>query len=144
MEGFCGGKGHQWSAAIGGRCGICGDAWDAPVKVSCDWLSCPVLSSDWSQEHEAPGGKFANGVIVRQYAPGDTVTVTSHITANHVVRGDMSREIWAPRTRTITIYIRFIYLFLVLTFPRIFPYNLRSLHEQHDLSAIYLQSKVYI
>merc|ERR1719410_3393507 len=67
MEGFCGGKGHQWSAAIGGRCGICGDAWDAPVK-----------------EHEAPGGKFANGVIVRQYAPGDTVTVTSHITANHV------------------------------------------------------------
>ena len=47
MEGFCGGKGHQWSAAIGGRCGICGDAWDAPVKVSCDWLSRPVLTSDW-------------------------------------------------------------------------------------------------
>ena len=47
MEGFCGGKGHQWSAAIGGRCGICGDAWDAPVKVSCDWLSCAVLSCDW-------------------------------------------------------------------------------------------------
>ena len=101
-----------------------------------------MLSADWSQEHEAPGGKFANGVIVRQYAPGDIVTVTSHITANHVVRGDTSREIWAART--ITIYIRFIYLYLVLTFPRIFPYNLRSLHEQHDLSAIYLQSKVYI
>ena len=46
-----------------------------------------MLSCDWLQEHEAPGGKFANGVIVRQYAPGDTVTVTSHITANHVVRG---------------------------------------------------------
>ena len=46
-----------------------------------------MLSPDWLQEHEAPGGKFANGVIVRQYAPGDTVTVTSHITANHVVRG---------------------------------------------------------
>ena len=45
-----------------------------------------MLSCDWLQEHEAPGGKFANGVIVRQYAPGDTVTVTSHITANHVVR----------------------------------------------------------
>ena len=48
-----------------------------------------MLSPDWLQEHEAPGGKFANGVIVRQYAPGDTVTVTSHITANHVVRGSL-------------------------------------------------------
>ena len=71
MEGFCGGKGHQWSEEIGGRCGICGDAWDAEIK-----------------EHEAPGGKFANGVIVRHYRPGQVITVTSHITANHVVSGD--------------------------------------------------------
>lgn len=67
MEGFCGGKGHQWSAEIGGKCGICGDAWDAETR-----------------EHEAPGGKFANGVIVRHYRPGQVITVTSHITANHV------------------------------------------------------------
>ena len=48
------------------RCGICGDSWDAAVK-----------------DHEAPGGKFANGVIVRHYEPGQVIRVTSHITANH-------------------------------------------------------------
>ena len=51
------------------RCGICGDPWDARVR-----------------EHEAPGGKFATGVITRNYSPGQQITVTSHITANHVVR----------------------------------------------------------
>ena len=48
------------------RCGLCGDSWDAEVK-----------------DHEAPGGKYANGVIVRQYRPGQIIRVTSHITANH-------------------------------------------------------------
>ena len=67
MEGFCGGKAHQWSEEIGGKCGICGDAWDAAVR-----------------QHEAPGGRYANGVIVRRYSPGELITVTSHITANHV------------------------------------------------------------
>jgi len=62
-----GGKAHQWSPEIGGRCGICGDPWDAEVK-----------------EHEAPGGRFANGIIVREYQPGQVIAVTSHITANHV------------------------------------------------------------
>ena len=46
---------------------MCGDPWDAPVR-----------------EHEAPGGKFANGIIVREYQPGQVIPVTSHITANHV------------------------------------------------------------
>merc|ERR1719361_3087401 len=65
MEGFCGGKAHQWGVN-GGKCGVCGDSYDAEVK-----------------EHEAPGGKYANGVIVRQYRPGQIIRVTSHITANH-------------------------------------------------------------
>ena len=75
MEGFCGGKGHQWSTEIGGRCGICGDPWDAETR-----------------EHEAPGGKFANGIVVRHYRPGQVITVTSHITANHVVSGNDIRN----------------------------------------------------
>ena len=72
MEGFCGGKAHQWSEKIGGKCGICGDPWDAAVR-----------------EHEAPDGKYANGEIVRFYKPGDIITITSHITANHVVNIDI-------------------------------------------------------
>ena len=67
MEGFCGGKAHQWSAEIGGKCGVCGDPWDAETR-----------------QHEAPGGRFANGIIVREYQPGDVIPVVSHITANHV------------------------------------------------------------
>ena len=65
--GYCGGKFHQWSPGIDGRCGICGDPWDAEVR-----------------QHEAPGGKFATGVIVRQYQSGQVIPVTTHITANHV------------------------------------------------------------
>jgi len=67
MEGFCGGKSHQWSEEIGGRCGICGDPWDASVR-----------------DHEAPGGVYANGVIVREYTSGQIIPIVSHITANHV------------------------------------------------------------
>ena len=65
--GYCGGRFHQWSPGIDGRCGICGDPWDAAVR-----------------QHEAPGGKFATGVIVREYQPGQVIPVTTHITANHV------------------------------------------------------------
>ena len=39
-EGFCGGYQVQWDGN-GGKCGVCGDAYNAPVK-----------------EHEAPGGRF--------------------------------------------------------------------------------------
>ena len=49
-------------------CGICGDAYDAQPR-----------------QHEAPGGMYANGVITRGYTPGQEITVTAHITANHVV-----------------------------------------------------------
>ena len=40
-----------------GRCGICGDAWDANPR-----------------EHEA-GGKYAAGVIVTEYEPGQWIDV---------------------------------------------------------------------
>ena len=66
MEGFCGGKAHQWSEEIGGKCGICGDAWDAAVR-----------------QHEAPGGRFANGIITRQYRPGQDIVIKIDVTANH-------------------------------------------------------------
>jgi hypothetical protein len=50
------------------RCGICGDAYDAQPR-----------------QIEAPGGLFANGVITRGYTLGQEITVTAHITDNHVV-----------------------------------------------------------
>jgi hypothetical protein len=38
---------------MGGKCGICGDPYDASPR-----------------EHEAPGGKYANGIIVKKYTAG--------------------------------------------------------------------------
>merc|ERR1712234_25343 len=55
-QGYCGGKNHE-NNEMGGLCGICGDPYDGP----------------WP--HQAPGGKFANGNIVAQYAQGDMVEV---------------------------------------------------------------------
>jgi len=65
-QGFCGGFGHQFSPAIGGRCGICGDPWDANPR-----------------EHEAPGGKYANGIITRTYKPGQDIIVKVLVTYSH-------------------------------------------------------------
>jgi len=39
---------------MGGKCGICGDGY-----------------GDSPRQHEAPGGEFANGIIVRKYKPGN-------------------------------------------------------------------------
>ena len=64
-QGFCGGFRRQYGRA-GGRCGICGDPADARPR-----------------QHEAPGGRFANGVITRQYRPGQDITVKIDVTANH-------------------------------------------------------------
>ena len=50
------------------RCGICGDPWGADMR-----------------EHEAPNGKYANGIITRNYQPGSEITVKVLITANHKV-----------------------------------------------------------
>jgi hypothetical protein len=61
----CGGFGRQWRKN-GGRCGVCGDAWDEPVP----------------RAGEA-GGRLARGVIVRRYTTGQAITVAADITANH-------------------------------------------------------------
>jgi hypothetical protein len=62
-QGYCGGFSHQ--IALGGRCGICGDPWDDNPRL-----------------HEV-GGPFANGIIVREYRPGQDFEVIIDVTANH-------------------------------------------------------------
>jgi hypothetical protein len=49
-----------------GRCGVCGDPYDEVIKP-----------------HEAPGGIFATGTIVRNYIQGQIISVTIQITATH-------------------------------------------------------------
>ena len=61
----CGGFGRQWQQN-GGKCGICGDPWDSASP----------------RDGEA-GGKFGRGVIVRSYTAGQTIRVSTQITANH-------------------------------------------------------------
>lgn len=53
----------QWDMNDG-KCGVCGDPWQGP------------------RENE-PGGKYANGIIVRKYQPGEIITVGIDLTANH-------------------------------------------------------------
>ncbi|KAK2720990.1 hypothetical protein QYM36_004768, partial [Artemia franciscana] len=65
MEGFCGGYERQWLVNKG-KCGICGDPFDENIKP-----------------HEAPGGIYATGTIVRTYAEGQVIPVTIQITAVH-------------------------------------------------------------
>ena len=48
-----------------GKCGICGDPWNG------------------ARDHEA-GGKYAQGVIVKQYYSGHVIDVVVQITANHL------------------------------------------------------------
>lgn len=62
---YCGGFSRQWNKNDG-KCGICGDAWDAPVP----------------RAHEL-GGRFGKGVIVRKYAPQDSIVIKVELTANH-------------------------------------------------------------
>ena len=50
----------------GGKCGICGDAWDAPRP----------------RPNEA-GGTYANGVVVASYGRGDVIRATVELTAHH-------------------------------------------------------------
>ena len=51
---------------MNGKCGICGDSYDLLKR-----------------EHEAPGGKYANGIIVRDYYSGESIKVVVDVTANH-------------------------------------------------------------
>jgi len=62
---YCGGFGvqHQHN---GGRCGICGDPWDA-----------------FPRQNEAPHGLYATGIITKTYRQGSIIPVVLDITANH-------------------------------------------------------------
>jgi len=62
---YCGGFGvqHQHN---GGRCGICGDPWDA-----------------FPRQNEAPHGVYATGIITKTYRQGSIIPVVLDITANH-------------------------------------------------------------
>ena len=63
--GYCGGFAHQYGPAKG-KCGICGDPYDARPR-----------------EHEAPDGKYANGIIVKTYKAGQKIKAKVEVTANH-------------------------------------------------------------
>ncbi|GIY88160.1 chitin-binding type-4 domain-containing protein [Caerostris extrusa] len=62
---FCGGYTVHWQRN-GGKCGVCGDAWDMPKP----------------RPNEA-GGIYGRGIIVRSYKPGQVIKSTVEITANH-------------------------------------------------------------
>lgn len=65
MELFCGGVTKQWDE-MDGKCGTCGDAYDAEVR-----------------DNEA-GGIYATGVIGRNYTRGQVITVQIRLTASHL------------------------------------------------------------
>ena len=48
----------------GGRCGVCGDPWHMPHL------------------HET-GGVYANGLLGRQYSPGQVIEINIELSANH-------------------------------------------------------------
>lgn len=60
---YCGGAQVQYEMS-NGKCGVCGDPWPGP------------------RDNEE-GGKYANGIIVRTYDPGEEITVTVELTASH-------------------------------------------------------------
>ncbi|KAK5638704.1 hypothetical protein RI129_012999 [Pyrocoelia pectoralis] len=63
---FCGGYTRQWQKN-GGKCGVCGDAWDSKLP----------------RAHEY-GGTYGQGVIVRQYNVGSMVNLRVELTASHM------------------------------------------------------------
>lgn len=62
---YCGGFTRQ--QRNGGKCGECGDAWDAPEPRANEY-----------------GGRFGQGVVVRKYNPGTEITLRIELTASHM------------------------------------------------------------
>ncbi|XP_062605206.1 uncharacterized protein LOC134266995 [Saccostrea cucullata] len=62
----CGGFKRQWTQN-GGKCGICGDAYDLPP---------PRPNED--------GGFYGRGFIIRTYRSGEDIEVVVNLTANHL------------------------------------------------------------
>jgi len=60
---YCGGFAVHW-LQNNGKCGVCGDAWNKPHL------------------HET-GGVYANGLLGRQYSPGQVIDVDIELSANH-------------------------------------------------------------
>ncbi|XP_042873807.1 uncharacterized protein LOC122254270 [Penaeus japonicus] len=63
---YCGGYARQWQRN-GGKCGPCGDPWDAPQP----------------RDNEG-GGKYGRGVIVKKYKHSSIVNLGVQLTANHM------------------------------------------------------------
>ncbi|KAK3093828.1 hypothetical protein FSP39_020701 [Pinctada imbricata] len=61
----CGGFSRQFERN-GGKCGVCGDAWDLPMP----------------RPHE-DGGEFGQGYVAGDYTAGDVINIVVNITANH-------------------------------------------------------------
>ncbi|KAG8199106.1 hypothetical protein JTE90_016243 [Oedothorax gibbosus] len=62
---YCGGMQTQWKLN-GGKCGVCGDPWHLPLP-----------------RPNEMGGRYGNGIIVRNYKPGQVIHTVVDITANH-------------------------------------------------------------
>ncbi|KAH3809987.1 uncharacterized protein LOC127835722 [Dreissena polymorpha] len=61
----CGGTSHQW-IVNGGKCGACGDPYDAVQKPN-----------------QTPGGKYVTGTIVRSYESSKIIDIKIELTAYH-------------------------------------------------------------
>ncbi|XP_046464103.1 uncharacterized protein LOC124209905 [Daphnia pulex] len=64
-EAYCGGWNRQHQRN-GGKCGVCGDAWDLPQPRA--------------HEH---GGRYGQGVVVRTYKMSADIEIGVELTANH-------------------------------------------------------------
>ncbi|XP_045183781.2 uncharacterized protein LOC123542162 [Mercenaria mercenaria] len=67
MELFCGGFGVQWNPENDGRCGVCGDPFNAAVKPN----------------EDVDGKYVVNGVITGSYFKGDVMETKVQLTAYH-------------------------------------------------------------
>ena len=70
---------------MGGKCGIVSQNSIIICFIFCRLpnLQCGDPFDANPKQHEAPNGKFANGVIVREYQPGQVMKVQIQVTANH-------------------------------------------------------------
>ena len=60
----CGGFGHQYSAGVDGKCGVCGDPFG-------------------KEQAHVFRGKYANNIITKTYIRGQDITVKIELTSNH-------------------------------------------------------------
>lgn len=90
-ECYCGGFSRQWQRNKG-KCGICGDPWDAAEvnNLMTPSTGCvpqcmednEIIDCRQPRAHET-GGKYGNSIIVRRYRTGSVIPVRVELTANH-------------------------------------------------------------